>query len=128
MVVYRNPATRGGTTPDGRKVKSTIQWVSSDHAVDVEVRLYESLFRDQSEEDDGKDLLDTLSPNSLEVKSGKIEPAVKAAKPGAHYQFERVGYFCKDKDSTEGKPVFNRTVALRDTWAKIEKSQQPPKK
>jgi glutaminyl-tRNA synthetase len=123
-----DPATRGGTTPDGRKVKSTIQWVSAAHAAEVEVRLYESLFRDASDEDNGKDFLETLNPNSLEVKTAQIEPSVATAKPGALYQFERVGYFCMDKDSTPGRPVFNRTVGLRDTWAKIEKSQQSPKR
>ena len=116
-----DPATRGGNTPDGRKVKSTIQWVSADHAVDFEARLYENLFRDETEEDEGKDFIETLNSASLAVKIGKIEPAVKDARVGGHYQFERIGYFCKDRDSTPEKPVFNRTVQLKDTWAKLQK-------
>ena len=112
-----DPATRGGNTPDGRKVKSTIQWVSEAHGVDFEARLYENLFSDENE---------TLNPNSLGVKIGKIEPAVSDSKSGGHYQFERIGYFCKDKDSTAERPVFNRTVQLRDTWAKVEKQQKKP--
>ena len=119
-----DPATRGGTTPDGRKVKSTIQWVSAQHGVDFEARLYENLFRDETEEDEGKDFIETLNPHSLAVKIGKIEPAVKDAKAGGHYQFERIGYFCMDRDSAAGMPVFNRTVQLKDTWAKVEKGGQ----
>jgi glutaminyl-tRNA synthetase len=119
-----DPATRGGNTPDGRKVKSTIQWVSAEHGVDFEARLYENLFRDESGEDEVKNFIETLNPNSLAVKIGKIEPAVKDAVVGGHYQFERVGYFCKDRDSTAERAVFNRTVQLKDTWAKIEKGQQ----
>ena len=116
-----DPATRGGNTPDGRKVKSTLQWVSADHAVDFDARLYENLFRDETAEDEGKDFIETLNAASLAVKAGKIEPAVKDAKVSGHYQFERVGYFCKDRDSTEARPVFNRTVQLKDTWAKLQK-------
>ena len=114
-------ATRGGNTPDGRKVKSTIQWVSAEHAVDFEARLYENLFRDETAEDEGKDFIETLNPNSLAMKIGKIEPSVKDARVGGHYQFERIGYFCKDRDSTPTQPVFNRTVLLKDTWARLLK-------
>ena len=116
-----DPTTRGGNTPDGRKVKSTLQWVSAHHAVDFQARLYENLFRDETAEDEGKDFIETLNHASLAIKSGKIEPAVKDAVVGGHYQFERVGYFCKDRDSTPDKPVFNRTVQLKDTWAKLQK-------
>ncbi len=117
-----DPATRGGTTPDGRKVKSTIHWVSAEHALDCEARLYDNLLRDdQAVGEEDREFIDLLNPNSLEVREVKIEPSVRAAKPGTKYQFERVGYFCVDNDSTPEKPVFNRTVGLRDTWAKIAK-------
>ncbi|MGZ4834413.1 MAG: hypothetical protein ACXVZZ_02175, partial [Terriglobales bacterium] len=119
-----DPATRGGNTPDGRKVKSTIHWVSASHAVESEVRLYETLFNkeDPSQVEPGKDFTSNIHPNSLEiVKNAKLEPSLAGAAPGSRYQFERLGYFCVDPDSTPGKPVFNRTVALKDTWAKIEK-------
>jgi glutaminyl-tRNA synthetase len=120
-----DPATRGGTTPDGRKIKSTIHWVSAKHAVNAEVRLYDHLFSKPDPDDvpPGKDYKANLNPNSLTVvASAKLEPSLAAAKPGDRYQFERVGYFCVDsKDSRPGALVFNRTVSLRDTWAKIEK-------
>jgi glutaminyl-tRNA synthetase len=119
-----DPATRGGNTPDGRKVKSTIHWVSAAHAVDAEVRLYETLFskEDPSQVDPGKDFNSNLNPNSLEIVGhAKLEPSLASAAAGSRYQFERLGYFCADPDSQPGKPVFNRTVALKDTWAKIEK-------
>ncbi len=122
-----DPATRGGNAPDGRKVKSTIHWVSAPHAVDAEVRLYDKLFTraDPNEVDDGKDFTSNLNPNSLEtVSHAKVEPSLANAAAGSRYQFERLGYFCVDPDSTSGKPVFNRTVALKDTWAKIEKGQR----
>jgi glutaminyl-tRNA synthetase len=122
-----DPATRGGNTPDGRKVKSTIHWVSEAHAIDAEVRLYDNLFTRESPNDDseGLEFTDYLNPNSLEVLAGcKLEASLKDAEAGARYQFERLGYFCADKDGTAEKPVFNRTVALRDTWAKIEKAQK----
>jgi len=125
-----DPATRGGNTPDGRKVKSTINWVSAEHAVDGEVRLYENLFTKEnpSEVEPGQDYLANLNPHSLEVVSNaKLEPSLRDVKPGTRYQFERLGYFAADPDSAPGKPVFNRTVALRDAWAKIEKKQQPKK-
>jgi len=120
-----DPATRGGNTPDGRKVKSTIHWVSVAHAVDFEARLYESLFNAEQPDAEGsdgtQDFTASLNPNSLQVRMGKIEPSVRGAVPGKRFQFERVGYFCMDRDSRPEKPVFNRTVPLRDTWAKIEK-------
>ncbi len=119
-----DPATRGGNAPDGRRVKATIHWVSAAHAVDAEVRIYENLFtaEDPSEAPEGGDFLDNLNPASLEILTGcKLEPALREAAPGARYQFERLGYFCADPDSTAAAPVFNRTVALRDSWAKIEK-------
>ncbi len=120
-----DPATRGGDAPDGRKVKATLHWVSAKHAVDAEVRLYDYLFTkpDPNDVEDGKDFTANLNTNSLEVLSAcKVEPSLKKVKPGDRVQFERMGYFCADvKDSTAEKPVFNRTVTLRDTWAKIQK-------
>ena len=117
-------ATRGGNNPpDGRKVKSTIHWVSAGHAVDAEVRLYDKLFakEDPSKVEEGKDFSSNLNPNSLEViRQAKLEPSLANAAVGSRYQFERLGYFCVDPDSKAGKPVFNRTVALKDTWARIE--------
>ncbi|HLH40351.1 MAG TPA: glutamine--tRNA ligase/YqeY domain fusion protein [Bryobacteraceae bacterium] len=121
-----DPATRGGNAPDGRKVKSTIHWVSAAHAIEAEVRLYETLFtrEDPNEVEEGGDFTDNLNPNSLEVISeAKIEPGLAAAAAGERFQFERLGYFAVDPDTTPGKPVFNRTVGLKDTWAKIEKRQ-----
>ena len=120
-----DPATRGGNTPpDGRKVKATIHWVSAAYAIDAEVRLYEKLFTKPypGQGEDGQDFTANLNPNSLEiVTNAKLEPGLAAAVPGTRYQFERLGYFCVDPESAPGKPVFNRTVALKDTWAKIEK-------
>jgi glutaminyl-tRNA synthetase len=119
-----DPATRGGNAPDGRKVKATIHWVSAQHAVDAEVRVYENLFSKENPGDvpEGQDFLANLNPNSLEViPQAKLEPSLANAKPGDRYQFERLGYFCVDPDTKPGKPVFNRTVALKDTWAKVEK-------
>jgi len=119
-----DPATRGGNAPDGRKVKSTIHWVSAAHAIDAEVRLYENLFStpNPNEEVEGKDFTANLNPNSLEIVThAKLEPCLGNVAPFSRYQFERLGYFCADPDSAPEKPVFNRTVALRDTWAKIEK-------
>jgi glutaminyl-tRNA synthetase len=118
-----DPATRGGNAPDGRKVKSTIHWVSAAHAIDAEVRIYENLFtrEDPSDVEEDQDVLDYLNPNSLEVIShAKLEPSLANATAGSRYQFERLGYFCVDPNSKPGKPVFNRTVALKDAWAKIE--------
>ena len=122
-----DPATRGGNTPDGRKVKGTIHWVSAEHAIDAEVRLYDNLFTKEnpSEVAEGQDFTANLNPNSLEVVSAaQLEPSVRDAKPGSRYQFERLGYFSVDPDTTPQKLVFNRTVALRDTWAKIEKKSK----
>jgi glutaminyl-tRNA synthetase len=122
-----DPATRGGNAPDGRKVKSTIHWVSAEHSVDAEVRLYDNLFtvEDPNQTDEGQDFTANLNPNSLEVLThSKLEPSLAGARSGDRYQFERLGYFAADPDTTPGKPVFNRTVALRDTWAKIEKKSK----
>jgi len=119
-----DPASRGGNSPDGRKVKSTMHWVSAAHAVEAQVRLYDKLFTKPDPYDfpEGGDLFDNLNPNSLEVVSGaKLEPSLADAKLGDHFQFERVGYFCLDPDSKSGSLVFNRTLPLKDSWAKIEK-------
>jgi glutaminyl-tRNA synthetase len=120
-----DPATRGGYAPDGRKVKSTIHWVSADHAVDAEIHLYDRLFTipDPSGQKD-KDYREFLNARSLEIlKKCKIEPLVQQLKPFDRFQFERLGYFCIDKDSTDKKMLINRTVTLRDTWAKIQAQQ-----
>jgi glutaminyl-tRNA synthetase len=121
-----DPATRGGNAPDGRKVKSTIHWVSAAHAVDAEVRLYENLFTTANPNDapEGRTYRDNLNPASLEVVTAKVEPSLADAAVGSRYQFERLGYFCVDPESAPGKPVFNRTIGLRDTWAKIEKREK----
>lgn len=119
-----DPATRGGNAPDGRKVKSTIHWVSAAHAVDAEVRLYDNLFSSPNPGDvpEDKDFTANLNPNSLEIIShAKLEPSLKNARAGDRFQFERLGYFCVDPDTSAEKLVFNRTVALKDTWAKVEK-------
>ena len=119
-----DPATRGGDAPDGRKVKSTMHWLSAPHAEEAEVRLYDTLFTKVNPDDvpEGRDFTDNLNPNSLEILRGcKVEPGLSKAAPGSRYQFERMGYFCVDKDSTAQRAIFNRTVTLRDTWAKIEK-------
>lgn len=117
-----DPQTRGGDAPDGRKVKSTIHWVSAAHALGAEVRLYDHLFLTPRPDED-EDWKASLNPNSLERLTGcRLEPSLQDARPGDRYQFERVGYFCVDPDSTAGHLVFNRTVSLRDTWAKIEKA------
>jgi glutaminyl-tRNA synthetase len=119
-----DPETRGGNAPDGRKVKATIHWVSAAHSIDGEVRIYDTLFSkpDPNEVEEGQDWKSNLNPKSLEVLTGcKLEPSLAGAKAGAGYQFERLGYFCVDPDSGPNGLVFNRTVALKDTWAKIEK-------
>jgi len=121
-----DPATRGGNTPDGRKVKSTIHWVSAANALDAEVRIYENLFTKENpnEVEGGQDFTANLNPKSLEVISNaKVEPSLAGAAAGSRYQFERLGYFCVDPDSKPDKLIFNRTVALKDTWAKVEKKQ-----
>lgn len=122
-----DPATRGGNAPDGRKVKGTIHWVSAAHALDAEVRLYEHLFTvpDLGDIPEGADFKSYLNPNSLVTLTGcKLEPSLASARPPERFQFERQGYFSVDADSTPGKPVFNRTVTLKDSWAKIEKADQ----
>ena len=119
-----DPASRGGNSPDGRKVKSTMHWVSAAHVISAEVRLYDKLFSNPNPQDvpEGGSFVDNLNPNSLEVVTdAKLELSLAEAKVGTPYQFERVGYFCLDPDSTAEKLVFNRTLALKDTWAKIEK-------
>jgi len=118
-----DPATRGGDAPDGRKVKSTIHWVSAQHAKKAEIRLYDRLFSKEDPEEGEEGFLSCLNPNSLSIIEGYVEPHLAAPQPGEHYQFERLGYFCVDPDSAPAKPVFNMTVNLRDTWAKIEKKQ-----
>jgi glutaminyl-tRNA synthetase len=117
-----DPATRGGNAPDGRKVKATLHWVSTAHAVDAEVRLYDRLFSVENPSDEeGQDWKSFLNPNSLERLIGcKLEPSLAELTPGARVQFERLGYFCVDLDSAPGALVFNRTVTLKDAWAKIE--------
>jgi glutaminyl-tRNA synthetase len=122
-----DPATRSGNAPDARKVKATVHWVSAEHAIDAEVRLYENLFtkEDPNEAPEGQEFTANLNSGSLEVlTSAKLEPSLASAKPGDRYQFERLGYFCVDPDSKPGALVFNRTVPLRDTWAKIEKREK----
>jgi glutaminyl-tRNA synthetase len=119
-----DPASRGGNSPDGRKVKSTIHWVSARHALSAEVRVYDKLFSKPNPYDypEGGNYLDNLNPNSLEViPDAKLEPSLAEAKVEEHYQFERVGYFCVDRDSTDEKKIFNRTLPLKDSWAKIVK-------
>ena len=122
-----DPKTRGGNSPpDGRKVKSTIHWVSAEHAIDAEVRLYETLFTKENPNDvaEGHEFTDNLNPQSMQILTGcKLEPSLAKAAPGSRYQFERLGYFCVDPDSTPQHLVFNRTVTLKDTWAKIEKKK-----
>jgi glutaminyl-tRNA synthetase len=122
-----DPETRGGNAPDGRKVKATLHWVSAAHAVAAEVRLYDHLLRmpDASDSVQAEDFTQTLNPHSLQVLQGcMLEPSLAEAAPGARYQFERQGYFCADsRDSTPSRPVFNRTVTLRDTWAKVQQAQ-----
>ena len=127
-----DPETRGGNSPrDGRKVKSTIHWVSAEHAIDAEVRLYETLFTKENPNDveEGHEFTDNLNPQSMQILTGcKLEPSLASATPGSRYQFERLGYFCVDPDSAPQHPVFNRTVTLKDTWAKIEKMAPEKKK
>ena len=113
-----DPDTRGGNAPDGRKVKATLHWVSAAHALRAEVRLYEPLFATETPSAGG-DVLDDLNPDSLEVLHDcRLEPALGTAEPGNTLQFERQGYFCADADSRDGRPVFNRTIGLRDSWAR----------
>jgi glutaminyl-tRNA synthetase len=121
-----DPATRGGGAPDGRKVKGTLHWVPADSAIEAEIRLYDHLFvkLDPDDVEAGMTWLDNINPQSLEILTGcKLEPFLGGAASGARFQFERQGYFCVDPDSSPGHPVFNRTVTLRDIWAKIQKKQ-----
>ena len=116
-----DPATRGGDAPDGRKVKSTLHWVSAEHSINSEVRLYDHLFTTETP-DEGGDFKSNLSPNSLQILNNcRVEQSLAGAAPGRRYQFERLGYFCVDDDSGAETLVFNRTVSLRDTWARIQK-------
>lgn len=122
-----DPATRGGDSPDGRKVKSTLHWVSASHALEAEVRMYDHLFTkpDPNDVEEGLDFKSYINPDSLvTLTSCRVEPGLAGAEPGSVYQFERQGYFCADIDSSEDRLIFNRTVTLRDTWAKIEKLQK----
>ncbi|KXK12190.1 MAG: glutaminyl-tRNA synthetase [Chloroflexi bacterium OLB14] len=116
-----DPESKGGNAPDGRKVKSTIHWVSAHHAKQAEIRMYDRLFSKENPEEGEEGFLNCLNPNSLEVLSGFVEPLLDSAQVGSRFQFERLGYFCVDKDSTKEKPVFNLTVNLKDAWAKVEK-------
>ncbi|MBE5034464.1 glutamine--tRNA ligase/YqeY domain fusion protein [Gallalistipes aquisgranensis] len=117
-----DPMSGGGSSSDGRKVKGVIHWVSVPHAVKAELRLFDTLFTKENPDDveEGKTFLDYLNPDSLVVRTGYLEPSLSGAKPGDKFQFERVGYFCMDKDSTPSSPVFNRTVGLKDSWAKMQ--------
>ena len=123
-----DPATRGGDAPDGRKVRATLHWVSTAHALEAQVRLYDHLFAkaEPSDDEEGVDFTASLNPQSLEVlPSCWVEPSLASAAAGQRYQFERLGYFCVDPvDSAPGALVFNRTATLRDTWAKIEQAQR----
>ncbi|MCK5113412.1 MAG: glutamine--tRNA ligase/YqeY domain fusion protein [Phycisphaerae bacterium] len=122
-----DPATRGGDAPDGRKVKGTLHWVSAEHSISAEVRLYEHLFAKENPEDveEGADFTSNLNPDSLKVVTdARIEPSVSVSESGSRYQFERIGYFCVDADSTANQLVFNRTVSLKDTWAKMQKKAE----
>ncbi|MDR2573675.1 MAG: glutamine--tRNA ligase/YqeY domain fusion protein [Desulfovibrio sp.] len=120
-----DPQSRGGQSPDGRRVKGTIHWVSALHAREAEIRLYEQLFAVENPDvaPEGGTFLDNVNPHSLRIARGLLEPALANIGTGVSVQFERLGYFCKDKDSTPEMPVFNRTISLRDTWAKLEKQQ-----
>ncbi len=125
-----DPSTRGGNAPDNRRVKATIHWVSASHAVPAEARLYDHLFLADSPQDvpAGVDWKDTINPHSLEVVEGaRVEPGLASARAGDRFQFERLGYFCVDPDSTPGRVVFNRTVSLKDAWARIEKRESSKK-
>jgi glutaminyl-tRNA synthetase len=126
-----DPASRGGEAPDGRKVRGTLHWVSAAHALDAEVRLYDRLFMEEDPEDvdEGESFLDNLNPDSLHSLSDcKVEQSLADTQPGDRYQFMRIGYFCTDQDSGDGHLVFNRTIELRDTWAKIQAKQRARRK
>jgi glutaminyl-tRNA synthetase len=122
-----DPNTFGGTSADGRKVRGTAHWVSEEYAVDAEVRVYDHLFTTLDPDDvpEGSDWKDNINPDSMVVmESAKLEPGLNQAKPGERFQFLRLGYFCVDKDSTPEAPIFNRTVALRDTWARMDQDRK----
>jgi glutaminyl-tRNA synthetase len=122
-----DPETRGGAAPDGRRVRGTLHWVSAAHALKAEVRLYEHLFTQENPRDvpEGSDFTANLNPDSLEIlTSCQVEPSLAGVAPGSRYQFLRMGYFCVDPDSSAGSLVFNRTVSLRDTWARIQETQK----
>jgi len=122
LICTYDPQTRGGNAPDGRKVQATLHWVAAAHAVPAEIRLYNPLFT-RAEPDFGGDFMAELNPESLEtIREGKVEPMLTAAISGEPVQFERQGYFCLDPDSTPARLIFNRTVGLRDSWAKIRGS------
>lgn len=118
-----DPETKGGYSPDGRKVKGTIHWLSAEHALDAEVRLYDHLFEkeDPNQVDEGQEFTDNINPSSLEIVQAKVEPSLKGVKQAEFFQFERKAYFCVDKDSTDDKLVFNRSVSLKDSWARMQK-------
>ena len=118
-----DPASLGGNAPDGRRVKGTLHWVSAAHAVKAEVRLYDRLFtcEDPYRAEEGKDFISNINPDSLKIVSAYIEPHVAGARPGERFQFERLGYFCVDPDTTDRRLVFNRTIPLKDSWAREAK-------
>ncbi|NOZ45810.1 MAG: glutamine--tRNA ligase/YqeY domain fusion protein [Chlorobi bacterium] len=120
-----DPASKGGKSPDGRKVKGTLHWVSAHEAIKAEIRLYDRLFLNENPEvaEEGKDFTSNINPHSLEKITGYLEPGLQNAQPESKYQFERIGYFCVDKDSTKEHLIFNRTITLRDSWAKIDKKK-----
>jgi len=125
-----DPATKGGNAADGRKVKGTIHWVNAKECTDAKVMLYDRLFKDEDPEENKKDFIDNLNPESLqELESCKLEKSLSSAEPEKVYQFERVGYFCRDnkdskiKNTAKSSPVFNRTVTMRDAWAKMSKKK-----
>jgi len=129
LICTYDPQTKGGNAPDGRKVKGTIHWVNANDCLDAEVRLYDRLFKDENPEQGNQDFMENLNPDSLKILPNcKLEKSLETANPESIYQFERLGYFCQDSTDTQaGKPIFNRTVTLRDAWAKMAK-KQPPRK
>ncbi len=125
LICTYDPESRGGGTPDNRKVKGTLHWVSAPHAREAEARLYDPLFLNDDPEDvpEGRTFLDNINPNSLKVITAYVDPSMAALAPGECVQFERLAYFCADYDSTPEKPIFNRVVSLKDTWGKLEKRE-----
>ncbi|MBU8848877.1 MAG: glutamine--tRNA ligase/YqeY domain fusion protein [Desulfobacterales bacterium] len=122
LICTYDPATRGGNAPDGRKVKGTIHWVNANDCIDAQARLYDRLFKDENPEQDKQDLIENLNPDSLEeLDSCKLEKSLATAEPAKVYQFERLGYFCRDSNATRDNPIFNRTVTMRDAWTKLKK-------